>query len=229
MIDIPTLIDGYLAANVNKRYYAHGATVLKRIAADRRAHVAIYGIAKQDADQHQIWKILALCIDAEHRLRTFQSLLASERDNAKQLQQHRQSVADLRQFIDQAMQGPDNPTVNWLPIATTEVEHAALYKQRTQAAYRHSAEFYQDKLDCIAELIELRQQASDDAAVEIGVTRKSRTDTAAATAALGWFAEGVERRAGKPCVPQVATLAEIALGIGEVTPDRVRAARKRRI
>ena len=78
------------------------SAVLKRIAADRRAHVAIYVIAKEDADQHQIWKILALCIDAEHQLRTFQSLLADERNNAKQLQRHRQSVADLRQFIDQA-------------------------------------------------------------------------------------------------------------------------------
>ena len=82
---------------------------------------------------------------------------------------------------------------------------------------------------CIAELIELRQQASDDAAIELGVTRKAGTNTAAATAAIGWLAEGIERLAGKPCVPQVATLAEIALAIGEVTPDRVRAARKRRI
>ena len=83
-----------------------------------------------------------------------------------------------------------NPPIDWLPIATTEVEHAALYKQCTQSAYRHSAEFYQDKLGCIAELIELRQQASDDAAVELGVTRKARTNTAAATAAIGWLAEG---------------------------------------
>jgi hypothetical protein len=65
--------------------------------------------------------------------------------------------------------------------------------------------------------------------LELGVTRKARTNTAAATATIGWLAKGIEHLAGKPCVPQVVTLAEIALGISEVTPDRVRAARKRRI
>jgi hypothetical protein len=212
MINIPTLIAGYLAANEDKKYYKDVSAVLKRIAADRRAHAAIYVIAKKDADRHQIWKILALCIDAEHQLRTFQSLIADERNNAKQLQRHRQSVADLRQFIDQAAR-PPNPPVDWLPISYRE----------------HSTEYHKKALDYIAELIELRQQASDEVMIEVGVTRKSGTNTAAATATIGWLAEGIEHLVGKPCVPQVATLAEIALGVGEVTSDRVRAARKRRI
>ena len=211
MVNIPTLIAGYLAANEDKKYQ-DGCAVLKRIAADRRVHVALFVIAKEDADQHQIWKILALCIDAEHQLRTFQSLLADERNNTKQLQRHRQSVADLRQFIDQAAR-PSDPPIDWLPIGYRE----------------HNTEYYQKALDHIDELIELRQQASDDAVLELGVTRKARTHTAAATATIGWLAKGIEHLAGKPCVPQVVTLAEIALGISEVTPDRVRAARKRRI
>ena len=212
MIDIPKLIAGYLAANKDKKYYKDVSAVLKRIAADRRARDALYAIAKEDADRHQIWKILALCIDAEHQLRTFQRLRADESNNAKQLQRHRQSIADLRQFIDQAARR-SNPPIDWLPIGYRE----------------HNTEYYQKALDHIAELIELRQQASDDAMLELGVTRKARTSTAAATAAIGWLAEGIERLAGKPCVPQVVMLAEIALGISEVTPDRVRAARKRRI
>jgi hypothetical protein len=126
-----------------------------------------------------------------------------------------------------------------MPIAPTEVESvaqgeqleamAARLKQSFPAAYKHSTEYYRNALDCIAELIELRKEASDEVMIEIGVTRKAGTSAAAATAAIGWLAEEVERLAGKPFVPQVATLAEIALGIGEVTPDRVRAARKRRI
>jgi hypothetical protein len=237
MIDIPALITDYLATNKDDED-AYGCAVLKRIAAERQAHVALYVIAKEDVDQ--IWQILALCIDAEHQLRTFQSLLADERDNARQLQQHRQSIADLRKFIDQASQYPDHyPRVDWSPLLATEVESvteaeqlepvAARVKQSFPTAYKHSTEYYRNALDCIAELIELRQQASDDATVELGVTRKSGTNSAAATAAIGWFAEYVEHLTGKPCAPQVATLAEVALGIGEVTADRVRAARKRRI
>jgi hypothetical protein len=238
VIDIPALIADYLARSESEDVY--GCVVLKRIAAERRAHVALYGIAKEDVDQ--IWQILELCIEAEQQSRTFQRLLADERDNTKQLQQHRQSVADLRQFIDWASQHPEHYQVDWLPLWATEVESvaqaeqlelmAARLKQSFPAAYRHSVEYYEDALDCIAQLIELRQQASDDAKVELGMTRKTGTNTAAATAAIGWLAEGIERLergTGKPCVPQVATLAEIALGIGEVTADRVRAARKRRI
>jgi hypothetical protein len=236
MIDIPTLIANYLATNKDNED-VHGCAVLERIAAERRAHVAVYGIVKEDVDR--IWQILELCIEAEHQSRTFQTLLGDERDNAKRLQQHRQSVADLRQFIDRASQHPEHYQVDWLPIWATEVESvaqaeqlelmAARLKQSFPAAYRHSVEYYEDALDCITQLIELRQQASDDAEVELGVTRKTGTNTAATTAAIGWFAEYVEHLAGKPCVPQVATLAEVALGIGEVTHDRVRAARKRRI
>jgi hypothetical protein len=232
MIDIAALIADYLATED-----AYGHVVLKRIAAERRAHVALNAMAKEDIDQ--IWGILELCIEAEHQLRNFQSLLADERGNAEQLRQHRRSVADLRRFIYRASREPDHYQVDWMPISATEVESvaqaerleamAARLKQSFPAAYRHGTEYYRNALDCITELIELRQQASDEAAVELGVTRKSGTNTAAATAAIGYFAYYVERLAGKPCVPQVATLAEIALGIGEVTHDRVRAARRRRI
>jgi hypothetical protein len=236
MIDIYALITDYLATN-NDDVGTHGCAVLKRVAAERSAHVALNVIAKEDVGQ--IWQVLELCIEAEHRLRNFQGLLADERANAEQLQRHRQSVADLRRFIDRASRYPDHYQVDWMPISATEVESAvlmeqlkigaAMVKQSPSAAYGHSTEYYKDALNHIAELIELRQQASDDAAIELGVTRKAGINTAAATAAIGWFAEYVEHLAGKPCVPQVATLAEVALGVGEVTHDRVRAARKRRI
>jgi hypothetical protein len=145
MIDIPALIAGYLeyltgyveylVANEEDDEGAPNCAVLKRIAADRRAHVALSVIAKENVGQ--IRDILTLCIDAERHLRTFQSLLASERDNAKQLQQHRQSVADLRQFIDRSAQRPDHPMVDWLPILATEVESTTLIKQlvRVPPAY----------------------------------------------------------------------------------------------
>jgi hypothetical protein len=232
MIDIAALIANYLATED-----AYGHVVLKRIAAERRAHIALYDIAKENVDQ--VWQILELCIEAEHQLRIFQRLLADERDNTEQLQQHRRSVADLRRFIDRASRHPDHYQIDWMPISATEVESvaqteqlelmAARLKQSFPAAYGHSTEYYQKALDHIAELIELRQQASDEVMIEVGVTRKSGTSTAAATAAIGWLAENVERLVNKPCVPQTAVLAEIALGIGEVTRDRVRAARKRRI
>ena len=64
--------------------------------------------------------------------------------------------------------------------------------------------------------------------LQLGVTRKSATKSAAETAAIGWLAEHVVLTFDKPFAQQVATLAEVALGIGEVSEDRVREALKTR-
>jgi hypothetical protein len=83
-------------------------------------------------------------------------------------------------------------------------------------------------LNRIAALIELRQETADIAIVDLGVTRKSGTQSAAETAAIGQLAHSVALAFDRPFATQVAVLAEVAFGIGEVSDDRVREALKAR-
>jgi hypothetical protein len=63
---------------------------------------------------------------------------------------------------------------------------------------------------------------------DIGVTRKSATTSAAATAAIGELAQHVATIFDKPHASHVATLAEVVFDIGEVSENRVRQALKAR-
>jgi len=181
--------------------------VLKRLAGDERARTAISAITKTAGE---VWELADLCMDAERTMRTFHQVLTEEREMVERLHRHRQSVEDLREFIGQVSKHPDHPGVGWVAIGTTEEKRF------------HTA------LNRIAALIELRQETADIAIVDLGVTRKSAAKTAAETAAIGWLADFVASYFNKPFALQVAILAEVAFGIGEVSEDRVREARKAR-
>ena len=219
--------------------------VLNRIAADCRAHDALNAmVTKNNGD---LWELLDLCVYTEFKLTTFHKLLAAERATVERLQQYRKSVEDLRQFITEATKFHEHPMVGWYPLdektdprrvakekrLAAELgweygDHGDLYPVRAHIGYQKGADFYYDALDRIAVLIDERQQCTDDAMAQLGVSRKCHTKTAAETAAIGLLAEGVVDIVGKPFAQQVAVLAEIAFAISEVSEDRVRAALKRR-
>ncbi|MGO9684617.1 MAG: hypothetical protein ACLP0B_14960 [Steroidobacteraceae bacterium] len=181
----------------------HERGVLERIVADHdhRANDALNAIGKT---LEEIWRLIRLCVQAEMRARTFRDLLADERKTVERLQSYRQSVEDLRGFLNEVARPSDHPLIDWKPDANA-ADRAAL--------------------DHIAALINERALVAEEARHRLGVTRKS---SAADTAAIGWLADAVKSSTGKPFTPQVAVLAEIALDIGEVLPDRVREALRSR-
>jgi hypothetical protein len=171
----------------------------KGVLADPRARAAISAITKTDSE---IWELVKLCSQAKLQMLTFQQNLVYKRELFEYLQQHRHNVDQLRQFVAKSFRIIEN----W-PVSENECQQA---------------------LDHIEALIGLHQQAAQSDMVDRGVTRKSKGDVAAQTAAIGWLAEQVEKTFGAPFVPQVAILAEVALGIGAVLEDRVRHALKAR-
>jgi hypothetical protein len=193
-----------------------------------------YGI---ESPADAVWELVEQCIHATAQLETFHTLLAEEGKTVERLQRHRESVADLREFIAAASKPHENPYVDWASLQTTTDPNEVAEMNRLAAelglgpshiAYEKGADFYRDALDRIAALIEERQQSTDRAMLRFGVNRKAHTKEAAETAAIGWLAEQVENIFGKPFARQVAVLAEVALNIDEVTEDRVREVLKSR-
>jgi hypothetical protein len=232
MNDIPQMISEYLAANPDE-CDQDSRRVLNRIAADPRAHTAINTIAKST---DEIWQLLELCTLAEMVMGKFHVVLTEERGTVERLRRHRQSVDDLRHLIDQASEHSEHPMVDWLAIPETEQERVVLQDMLNSGAALvqqtpvelESADYFRLALNRISALIDLRQQAADGAALQLGVTRKSASKSAAKKAAIGYLATGVVLYFNKPFAQQVAVLAEVALGIGEISEDRVREALKTR-
>jgi hypothetical protein len=238
--------------------------VLNRIANDRRASDAFHAMTdeiavpwdlmtkyiegklqlttfhKWLAEERELvlWDLMTMCIEAELQLTTFHKLLAEEREVVERLQQHRRSVEDLRQFIDQATKHDDRPLVGWRRTALPEKTPAptrvdaplekGLSGERLLLSPQKGADYYQHAFDSIAKLIDERQQMVGDIMLDLGVTRKSHNKSAAETAAIGRLADGVALVTRKPFAPQVAVLAEVVLGIHDVSEDRVREALKAR-
>lgn len=202
--------------------------VLQRIAVSRDAQAALNAISK---DEKQISWLIQHCISAETLMRKFSELLVAQGNTKERLQRHRKSVSDLRQFIKQATRWRETPMI--MPLSETETERL----ERQQRIFKHSeapdayektAGYYRDALNRIELLIEKRQELIEDTILLLGVTRKSKTKTAAENSAIGFLANRVANLMGKPHARHVAALAEAALGISEVTEDRVREAAKMR-
>lgn len=153
--------------------------VIERLVADPRAHDALKAIAKNkpmsdsygiESPSGAVWELVDQCYRAVDQLEMFHDLLAGERKAVEQLQRHRQSVADLRQFIAAAGKPHQNPYVDWSSLQTTTdpnevAEHAELCAKLNlgpiSIAYEKGADYNQDALDRIAALIEERQQSTD--------------------------------------------------------------------
>jgi hypothetical protein len=251
MSDIRKMIAGYLATDHEED--EHGRCGLNRIAADPHAHTALEKMVKPiwppsgvqckpgEEAESKIWQLIGLCMEAEIRVRTFRPILAEERGMVEQLQRHRESVKDLKRFIEQATGHPDYAFVEWLPLRETDQESAERWEffkmlaatlkgpqSPHLVAYEKSAAYYREALDRISTLIDARQETADEAVRMLGATREAAARSAAETAAIGFLAEEVLDLTSKPFTAQVARLAEIALGIDDVSQDRVRAALKAR-
>ena len=215
-------------------YDQHERRVLNRIAADPRAPAALNVIAKGTGN---IWGLVELCMLAEMLARTFHELLIEERETVESLRRHRQSVEDLKEFIDQAAGHPEHPMVDWPAIPETEQGRVVLQAQLNRGAALvkqtpvelESADYFRDALNRIAALIDTRQQTADKVLSErLGANRKSAARLAAENAAIGLLVEGVVQDFGKPFAQHVAILAEVVLDVGEVSEDRVREVLKTR-
>lgn len=242
MINIRQMLTQWLAENPGDPSgwpYMH--SVIERLAGDPRAHDALNTIVRnlpRIPPTNAIWElIMDCCVHAKMQLETFHTLLAKERKTIERLQRHRQSVEDLRRFINEATEPHEHPMVDWMWLEdkTNPIEVAEMNRLASEMgwappsiAYQKGADYYLDALNRIAVLIDERQQSTDRAMLRFGVNRKSRTKEAAETAAIGWLAEQVEDIFGKPFARQVAVLAEVALNIAEVSEDRVREALKSR-
>ena len=118
MSDIRGMIEEYLGKTNNEPEASwHERLVLSRVAANPRAHAALNAIAK---NTDEIWGLIQLCIDAELVMGTFRELLTEERETVDRLNRYRQSVKDLKQFIDQAAQHPQHSMVDWMALPQNE-------------------------------------------------------------------------------------------------------------
>jgi hypothetical protein len=228
VINIPEMIVAYYADAAPYPEEQFKRRVLDRILADSRAHDALNAMS---GNIEEVWEFMEACVFAEYQLRTFHDLIAEERIVGEQLQQHRKSVEDLRQFIDQATKYHDNMIVDWSPLdeKTDLAEHKRLIAERSRSShladhigYQKGADYYRDALARITALINERQRSSEDAMATYSVNRKSRARTAAENTAIRYLVEDVVRTVGKPFASEVAVLAEIAFDIDHVSEDRVR-------
>jgi hypothetical protein len=222
MADIRKMALDCLASEPDK----YARQVLHRIAVSRDAQAALNAISK---DENQVRGLIQICINAEMRTRTFHETLVAERETKEQLQRHRKSVSDLRQFIKRATRWREYLFV--MPLSETEQERV----ERQQRIFKHSeapdayektAGYYREALNRIEWLIDKRQELIEYTILEFGVTRKSKAKMAAENSGIGFLVNRVATVVGKPRARHVAALAEAVLGISGVTENRVREAAK---
>src|SRR5262249_10501001 len=79
----------------------------------------------------------------------------------------------------------------------------------------------------LSDAISVRRRTAEETLVRLGSTRKNKEEKAGETAAIGWIAEVVRQRCGRPHLRATADLAEVILGC-EVSLDRVRGAEQTR-
>ncbi len=189
------------AANFDR----HGKRVFDRLKEDPRGHEALAAVAGNRADK--IGLLLEACIEADLLMRTFNQRVAKERQTPKRLNRLRQAIEDLRQFLVEFSR-PTDPLKSWAVVSDEEV---------TQD---------QRALDHLELMVEARRQSGVETARRLGATKKSASTNmqAAETAAIGWIADVVKHVAGKPLTltQHAAILADVALGIGEVSEYRTR-------
>jgi hypothetical protein len=123
VIDVRQMLTQWLVENpVDDPDWPGTRLVIERLVADPRAHDALKAIAKNkptsdsygiESPSGAVWELVDQCYRAVDQLEMFHDLLAGERKAVEQLQRHRQSVADLRQFIAAAGKPHQNPYVDW--------------------------------------------------------------------------------------------------------------------
>jgi hypothetical protein len=183
-----------------------GQAVLDRLLADDRAGDAFAAIAPDYENAR--WLIFD-GIKADALARTFGERIACEREMVQRLDRLDVAVSDLDKFWKEVSTPPDDPFAAWQTVSD---EDAATVRRALYA------------LSCA---IAGRRRIASETPLRLGATRKTKA-AAAQIAAIGWLADGVQRITQQPHTGHVAILAEIALGIGEVSEERVRKALRTR-
>ena len=182
--------------------------VLTRLKDDLRIPETITKIARTLSDRKML---LSACFDAEHLKRTFSKRVAEERRMPERQRTLIKQVRELRQFVDEIVH-PADPLESWfiLPDGMKTAE--------------------QDALGEIEEWIERRSETAVTNLRRLGATRKSapKNKTAGENVAIGLIADAVHVIAGKPLTQHAKVLAEAALGLDELSEERVREARRSR-
>ena len=211
MADIKKALQAF--GPVREHLDRYAVTVLDRLGADNRA---IEAFATFEISPKAAESIVLACIEAESLARTFEATMKAENEmlgsggKIGRLDRLDKAVRDLRQFFDELTRKPPD---------------------RLAATVSHSDEDVgaaKQGLYLLENAISARRQVAQETVLRLGGTRKKKDrGKAGATAAIGWIAEGVERRCGRPYLNATADLAAVVLRC-EVSLDRVRAARKTR-
>jgi hypothetical protein len=186
-------------------------------------------------DVSSVRTLLELCLYAAYNLLNYREVLRRVRAGDGALRKNRESVRDLRRLIE-GDRYLHHPMVDWMPPPETEQKRieriasypraatAGLQEQRSRALVPGSAEYFRDALDRFDALIDQRQRLREKPMFDLVVSREAATPAAAEKAAIGWLADQVKQTFGKPHTRHVATLAGVALDIGEVSEKRVQKA-----
>jgi hypothetical protein len=163
----------------------------------------IAGIAGED--EAKVQRVVRCCGEFEEVYRAFPEVVARERAMQDRCTALTIAVDELGEFMRELAEKPEHPLiVAYVPIGPRRVESwlVALADMRST--------------------IEARRLIAVETPPRLGMTRKHNQEEARQIAALGYFAEGIERISGQPHYQHVATLAEIVLGVEEIDPERVR-------
>jgi hypothetical protein len=201
MIEIPPEImtwSAALAANAEP----HGLRVLERLKEDPRACEAMDAICGGDSAANRA--LLFTCMAAELLARTFNRRVSEERRTKERIRRLRTQLGELRAFCDELEQPPDL------------VQAYVAISEQQKTAVRNSLLLFEG-------IIAAREETVERNLLLWSITRKSGSANreAAELAAIGWIAAQVHHTAGQPMAKEVAVLAEAALGIRDVSVDRV--------
>jgi hypothetical protein len=194
-------------------------TVLSRLLADcekedsrdvegtKQSSRAVEAIARiAGDDEARVPRVVRCCGEFYEVYQAFPEVTARELAMQGRCAAQMTAVDALGEFMREIARKPEHPLIEaYVAIEPHQVESWLL-----ALADMHRA-------------INLRQLVAFETPTRLGMNRKNSQEDAREIAALGYFAEGVERISGRPHYQHVATLAEIVLGIEEfIDPDRVR-------
>jgi hypothetical protein len=182
-----------------------GLGVLTRL---YESDLAAETIAAITDDPNVARRIIGVCLECESLCRTFYKDVKVEREMPERLDRLSKEVADLKKFVKEISDGP---------------------KHRLETGIRLDPGEFDDiktALGHIQHLIDARRRVAAETPRRFGATNK--LDDGDETAALGWFAEGVEKITGRPHYKHVARLGEVVLRSKDITDDRVKEALRTR-
>jgi hypothetical protein len=200
-------------------------TVLSRLLADcekedsrdvdgtKQSSRAVEAIARiAGDDEARVPRVVRCCGEFYEVYQAFPEVTARELAMQDRCAAQMTAVDALEEFMRELARKPKHPLIE----AYVSIEP-------------HQVESWLIALADMHGTINARRRIAVETPTRLGMTQKHSQEEAREIAALGYFAEGIERISGQPHYQQVATLAEIVLGTTEeIDPERVRSALRTR-